>query len=156
MHHSPDCVLPPLDEQVHVIRHQTVCIKAERQFRLRLRKQLEHLLIVLIVVENTPPIVPPRGYVVQTTLYLQPGFSSHDACPFRDSHRNVAGPAPRFAEPDVELSNIKEPDLGTSQGHNKLYRGSRLCLKNCKITRPALHQLVIVRLGCCCRLLNYF
>jgi len=63
---------------VEVIGHQTVCVKVKGQLGLRLRQQLEHLLIVIIVVENALSIVPPRDYVVKTTLYFNPGFSSHN------------------------------------------------------------------------------
>jgi len=35
-------------------------------------------LIVFIVPKDALSIVAPRNYVIQTTLYLEPGLSSHD------------------------------------------------------------------------------
>jgi hypothetical protein len=59
---------------------------------------LNHSLIVVAATENALLIVGAREGVVQTALYLAPGFSSHNVSSpiVRLRNSKIAGPAPNF------------------------------------------------------------
>ena len=79
MHDAPDCVRLALNQQVHVIGHQTVGVEKEGQLLLLILEQRQKLLIIGRVVEDSLSIIAARDYVIEATFQLQAWESRHRA-----------------------------------------------------------------------------
>ena len=87
MHDPAYWILLALDQQVNVVRHETVGIEIERKPRLLRLQQSEHLRIILVRTEDGLPIVAASDYVGEPALDFDSRFARHAVGILSDAKR---------------------------------------------------------------------
>ena len=77
MHDAADRVRLSLDQQVHVVRHQTISVKKEWQPALLHLKQREELQVIDRVVEDNLAIIAASDQVIKTALDFDARLPGH-------------------------------------------------------------------------------
>jgi hypothetical protein len=77
LHNVPDGLSLPLDQQVNVVRHQTVSVEEKGRAVLLFCQQREEFQKVIVTVKDVLPVIAARYYMIETALNLGSQLSSH-------------------------------------------------------------------------------
>lgn len=104
MHDSTNRTCLAFNQQMHMVGHETVCVKEEWQLGLLNSKEREKLLVIRWRVKYLPSIIAPRDYVIQTTFDFSARSTSHGTRMLLLSNSGVKAPRRKdFASPAVAL-----------------------------------------------------
>jgi hypothetical protein len=70
VHDPADGLGLPLESEMKMVSHQTVCVKKERKLLLLYGQQCKKSLMILRRMKDVPPVHSPRDQVIETTLDL--------------------------------------------------------------------------------------
>lgn len=74
MHDPPNCVNPPLDQQMNVIGHQTESIEIKRQPLFQAPKEREKFRMILVRMKDHAPLIAARNYMIKPALISSLGL----------------------------------------------------------------------------------
>ena len=110
MHDPADRVRLSLDEQMHMVGHQTVGVEKEWEPHLQPCEQRKELLVVRRRVEYPPTIIAASDHMVQTALDFSASFPGHGPRMLTPANARVNGRARKdFAS---HRSGFKRETLG--------------------------------------------